>query len=166
MEENMTENRGGGTCRYFKSRAWNLFLVAAILFGYNQVLEKKELEASLEASEEQLAHTKELILQASEAAGSSENGEGEGYQDGSYEGTGQGFGGEIRVKATIEEEKIVQVEIISAPGEDDTYLKTAKKVLDTIKEAQTAEVEAVSGATFSSSGIIEATKDALGKAAK
>lgn len=89
-----------------------------------------------------------------------------GYEDGTYTGSGTGFGGKIKVKVTIKNGKIKKIKIVSASGETSSYLKKAKKLLRTMIKKQTPNVEAVSGATYSSNGIIKAVQNALKKAAK
>lgn len=86
------------------------------------------------------------------------------YTDGTYTGTSAGFGGSITVSVTIQDSKITAIEIVSASGETASYLSRAKRVIDTILETQSTDVDAVSGATYSSNGIINAVKNALIKA--
>ena len=88
-----------------------------------------------------------------------------GYKDGTYEGTGMGFGGEITVSVTVADGKVAEITVLSADGEDPAYYDQALAVLDEIVSAQSADVDTVSGATFSSTGLIDAAADALGKAA-
>lgn len=88
-----------------------------------------------------------------------------GYKDGTYEGTGIGFGGEITVSVTVADGRVTDIAVLSADGEDPAYYDQALAVLDEIVSAQSAEVDTVSGATFSSTGLIDAAADALGKAA-
>ena len=88
-----------------------------------------------------------------------------GYKDGTYEGTGMGFGGEITVSVTVADGKVAEITVLSADGEDPAYYDQALAVLDEIVSAQSTEVDTVSGATFSSTGLIDAAADALGKAA-
>lgn len=87
-----------------------------------------------------------------------------GYADGVYTGTAEGFGGDITVQVTISGGKIVSVEIISAEDETPSYLKQAERVTDRIVAAQSTDVDVVSGATYSSCGIINAAAEALEKA--
>lgn len=89
-----------------------------------------------------------------------------GYKDGTYEGTGIGFGGEITVSVTVADGRVTDITVLSADGEDPAYYNQALAVLDKIVSTQSAEVDTVSGATFSSTGLIDATADALGKAAE
>ena len=89
-----------------------------------------------------------------------------GYQDGTYTGSAQGFGGTITVSVTILEGKITDISVVSAPGETPSYFSSAKSVLSSMLSAQSPNVDTVSGATYSSTGIINAVKSALSQAAK
>lgn len=86
------------------------------------------------------------------------------YKNGTYNGEGQGFGGTITVAVTLEDDTIIDIQVVSAPGEDSAYLSQGEGVISTILSAQSTDVDTVSGATFSSTGIINAVNDALGKA--
>ena len=86
----------------------------------------------------------------------------------------------LTLKVTVRDDKIVavtdvkgdgdssndRVNIVSADGEDGSYLTMAKDIIPKILDAQSAEVDTISGATFSSTGIKNATKQALEKAVK
>ena len=87
------------------------------------------------------------------------------YQDGTYTGTAMGFGGPITVSVTIKNGKITEISVISAPGETDSYFSSALSVLSRIISGQTTNVDAVSGATYSSNGLIGAVRNALAQAA-
>lgn len=89
-----------------------------------------------------------------------------GYQDGVYTGSAQGFGGYITVSVTISDGGISGISIVSAPGETPSYFSSAKGVISSILSAQSPNVDTVSGATYSSTGIINAVKSALSQAAK
>ena len=86
------------------------------------------------------------------------------YKDGTYTGDGQGFGGNIQVQITIADDTLTDIQVVSAEKEDSAYLSQGKAVNDRILEAQSTDVDTVSGATFSSTGILMAVEDALGKA--
>lgn len=88
-----------------------------------------------------------------------------GYKDGTYQGSGTGFGGTITVQVTISGGKIAAVDILSASGETPSYFASAQGVISKIISGQTPNVDAVSGATYSSNGIIQAVQNALSKAA-
>lgn len=86
------------------------------------------------------------------------------YKDGAYTGSAQGFGGAITVQVTLANDEITDIQVTSAPGEDSAYLSQGESVISSIISAQSTDVDTVSGATFSSTGIINAVVDALGKA--
>lgn len=86
------------------------------------------------------------------------------YKDGTYTGSAQGFGGAITVQVTLASDEITDIQVTSAPGEDSAYLSQGEGVISSIISAQSTDVDTVSGATFSSTGIINAVVDALGKA--
>lgn len=94
----------------------------------------------------------------------SEESEDLAYKNGTYTGDGQGFGGNIQVQVTLENDTITDIQVVSAPGEDSAYLSQGQGVISTILAAQSTDVDTISGATFSSTGIINAVNDALGKA--
>ena len=85
------------------------------------------------------------------------------YKDGTYYGTGKGFAGTIKVKVNIAGGKIASISIVSTK-DGDSYVKSASSLLDTIVEKQSTNVDTVSGATFSSRGIIAAVRSALSQA--
>ena len=86
------------------------------------------------------------------------------YKDGTYYGTGKGFAGTMKVKVDISGGKIASISIVSTKV-GDSYVKIASSLLDTIVEKQSTNVDTVSGATFSSRGIIAAVRSALSQAA-
>lgn len=81
-------------------------------------------------------------------------------EDGVYRGTGVGYGGEVVVDVTIADKTITQIDIVSE-SDDDAFFNRAKGVIDSIISSQSLEVDVVSGATYSSRGIINAVKNAL-----
>ena len=86
------------------------------------------------------------------------------YKNGTYEGSGTGYGGTITVQVTLQDDTITDVSVTSAPGEDSAYLAQGENVISSIISEQSTDVDTVSGATFSSTGILEAVNDALTKA--
>lgn len=86
------------------------------------------------------------------------------WKDGTYTGKAQGFGGLVKVKVTVKNGKIKKIQIVSASGETGSYFAKAKALIPAIVKKQTTNVDAVSGATYSSNGIIRAVRNALGKA--
>jgi len=86
------------------------------------------------------------------------------WKDGTYTGSGTGFGGVITVRITIENSKIKAIQLLSCQGETPSYLKQAKGVISRMIAAQSPDVDMVSGATYSSNGIRSAVIQALNKA--
>ena len=92
--------------------------------------------------------------------------DGSSFRDGVYTGTGTGFNGKITVSVTVSGGRITKITIIKNEGDDKPYLdKASKGVIRRIISTQNTKVDAVSGATYSSNGIIEAVEKALKKAA-
>ena len=88
------------------------------------------------------------------------------YKDGTYTGSAAGFRGNITVSVTISGGKIASISVVSAPGNDEPYLSKAKTLIAKVLAKQSPNgVDTVSGATYSSNGILNAIKNALIKAA-
>ena len=157
-------------------RFLNVAVIAAVLIGYNTVLDKRDKEdqiARLSAELETTPASRKENLQAAAAASNtadtaaSEAAEAEGqYVDGTYDGEADGFGGTIAVEVTVEGGQITDLAITSADGEDSAYLSNAEAIIPKIIEAQSADVDTISGATFSSTGIRNAAQEAIEKAEK
>ena len=177
----------------FIMRILCLVLILAAVTGYNSMQEKDtqtqesqqitELTKRVEKLEEQ---QKEMLSALEEAAKNQEAAQSEAkdksketdsaeseegsddsenvYKDGTYTGSAQGFGGAITVQVTLVNDEITDIQVTGAPGEDSAYLSQAEGVISSIISAQSTDVDTVSGATFSSTGIINAVVDALGKA--
>ena len=75
-----------------------------------------------------------------------------------------GRSGQIVVSVTIKNGSIDDIQIKEAKNEDSAYFNNAKKIIDTMKQKQTADVDVASGATYSSKGIIAAVRNALKEA--
>ena len=133
----------------FWIRLVSLFIVVSSLWGYNMTIDKREQENK---------NTQHI-------AAETESTDSQGaYKDGTYTGSAEGFGGNVDVKVTIEAGKISSVDITAAEKEDGAYLAMAEDIIPSIISAQSADVDTVSGATFSSTAIRNATKQALEKA--
>ena len=85
------------------------------------------------------------------------------YRDGTYSGSAKGYEGTITVSVTISGDKITDISIVSYE-DDDEYMDPARAVVSAILSAQSPNVSAVSGATYSSMGIMNAVNAALKKA--
>ena len=85
-------------------------------------------------------------------------------KNGTFSGSARGYGGTISVKVTVYGGKIKGITIVSHSGETPAFFDKAKAVVAKILEAQSVDVDTVSGATYSSNGILNAVADALSKA--
>ncbi|KIR03199.1 hypothetical protein P261_02014 [Lachnospiraceae bacterium TWA4] len=82
------------------------------------------------------------------------------YADGTYNGSAKGFIGDIEVAVTIKDQTITKVDILSTV-DTPSYFEMAKPLADQVVEKQSTEIDTVSGATFSSKGILNAVDKAL-----
>ena len=139
--------------REFWVRLVSMLAIVGILLGYNSVLDAR-------AKEEEIARL------SGNGQSDSENGGSTNYKDGTYTGEADGFGGTIQVEVKIEKSKIAEINVISAEKEDGAYLSMAKDIIPEIIDAQSADIDTISGATFSSTGIKNASEQALEKAVK
>mgnify|MGYP002225469951 CR=1 FL=1 len=126
-------------------------------------LQKESLEAAAKTTQNAAA-SEEAASDAS--AADTDDTTASPYLDGTYEGEAEGFGGMITVQVTVKNGQMTDLSILSADGEDSAYLSNAKDIIPKILEAQSADVDTISGATFSSTGIKNATAEALEKAEK
>lgn len=147
----------------FLIRTVNLLAILAVLAMYQQTA---AVRAAVDQRQQEIAEVEAYnasILQAEQEEAEQEA-EG-GLRDGTYEGSGLGFGDTITVSVTIQDGRMTDISVVSAPGEDRPYYKQALTMLDKMLSAQSPEVDLVSGATLTCEGIQEAVADALGKAA-
>lgn len=86
--------------------------------------------------------------------------------DGTYRGKARGYGGDVVVAVTVKNGYIVKLEDVSHAHEDKEWWDLAKALFEAIPEKQSTDVDTVSSATYSSTGIIDATKKALNSAQK
>lgn len=141
-------------------------LMVTVLTGYKTPQAKK-----YEASEtEDISQIKEALAKESTAAmaeTTKKNTTKKGkkgaidVKDGTYKGSANGYGGKVTVNVTVSKKTMTVIDIVSAPGETDSFFNRAKGVIDEMLTAQSTDVDVVSGATYSSNGIIGAVKNAL-----
>lgn len=135
----------------------SLILITASLIGYNNVLNNRK-------QTEKIADLEFQLKQKLEYTNNNNSENVSEYTDGTYEGEADGFGGSIKVEVEIKDGAINKIDILSAENEDGVYLDMAKSIIDDILSNQSSDVDTVSGATFSSTGIKNAVIEALGKA--
>lgn len=86
-----------------------------------------------------------------------------GIKDGTYIGTSKGHGGDIKVKVTVKNSKIQNIEVMSH-SETPNYYAKGRNIISSIIKENAVHVDTISGATFTSNGIKNAVIDALRKA--
>jgi DMSO/TMAO reductase YedYZ heme-binding membrane subunit/uncharacterized protein with FMN-binding domain len=86
------------------------------------------------------------------------------FKNGTFEGTGEGYEGKVHVSITIENDVITDFKA-SSDDDPDFFDDAKSKVIPQIKSSLSADgIDACSGATYSSNGIIEAARKALEQA--
>ena len=147
--ENMQSNYD--KLRFFVVKALNLALVVALLAFFNTWATKAQ------------AHDEEVADQiaAAERAAS----RGPYATDGTFEGSARGYGGMVTMRVVVKDGYIDDVSIVDASSEDQAWLDMAVVLPKRIVEAQTTDIDVVSGATYTSVGILNGATEALRKAA-
>lgn len=80
---------------------------------------------------------------------------------GTLQGSAQGYGGEVTVTVTVDGDDIVSVEAVGEKETQGVGSKAIEELPDKIEEADSTDVEGVSGATVTSNAIKEAVDKAL-----
>lgn len=83
------------------------------------------------------------------------------FNDGVYEGTGQGYRDEITVQVTVSNGNISSITIESHKDDEEFFDKAKNTIINEILSTQSTDVQTVSGATMTSNGIIDAVANAL-----
>lgn len=149
----------------FIIRAVNLLLILGILWQYqNTALVRAQAVAQRQQEIREVEDWNASVLKAQQAEQEAE--EESGLKDGTYEGSAYGFGDLITVSVTLKGGKMTDISVLSHDGEDKPYYNQAVSVLAEMLDAQSTEVDTVSGATLTADGLIDAVADALGKAGK
>ena len=82
-------------------------------------------------------------------------------KDGIYEGVAPGFKSDVKVKVSVEAGRIAEVKVVSIGDTPEVYPDAMQQVPQRIVDKQHWQVDAVSGATLSSKGIMEAVRAAI-----
>lgn len=137
--------------------------VAGSLYGYKVPV--YEMNASVEETQEQRDEVPVVKTSTEDAEDETAEDEEQAkgsfdLEDGVYQGTGIGYRGDITVAVKIKDKQIASIEILSA-SDDEPFFGRAKGLIDQMIKKQSTKVDTVSGATYSSKGIISAVKNAL-----
>lgn len=81
-----------------------------------------------------------------------------------YDGTGEGMHGDVKVQVALEDGKIKDVKVVEQSEIEEIAGPAIERMPQRIVDAQSINVDTVTGATVTSTAILEATKDALTKA--
>lgn len=86
------------------------------------------------------------------------------YRNGTYSGSAYGYDGDVFVEITLENDVIVSVSAWTEESDDSYFDKAQGAVISAILSSQSTDVDAVSGATYSSEAIMAAMQKALDSA--
>lgn len=165
----------------FWFKLFNFLLCVCVIVGYNFFVDInakdntiKELNTKVSSLEKQVEYDDSYIEDIKTKINKNNGKESKveettissKYKDGTYDGEAKGFGGNIRVSLTVKNDIITEINVVSADKEDSSYLASAKNIINTMIDKQSTDVDTVSGATFSSTGIKNAATIALSKALK
>ena len=87
-----------------------------------------------------------------------------GYTPGTYEGIGSGYRGPIHVRVQTSASGIEDIAIIKHQESNFPGLAAMEELLEKVLETGETDVDAISGATYSSRGFLQAVENALEKA--
>ncbi|MCY6354896.1 4Fe-4S binding protein [Clostridium sp. ZS2-4] len=150
-----------------KIKPMTYVLIGLILF-LSIYSSKYILEKTLAVSDMQLQTKQELQIKVSakEENDYKSTDKEKIYKDGVYTGVSVGKRPEITVKVTIERDKIMSIEIVSHKESMEYCQRPFKVIPKEIISSQSVEVDAVSGATNTSTRLIKAVENAVEKAKK
>ena len=135
--------------RFFGVKALNLALVVALFVFFSTWAAKAQ------------AHDEAVAQQITEAERAASR--GPYATDGVFEGSARGYGGMVTMRVVIAGGYIETVEIVDASSEDQAWLDMTVGLPKRIVEAQSTDVDIVSGATYTSVGMLNGTTEALKK---
>ena len=87
------------------------------------------------------------------------------YKEGIYYGTAEGYSGDVSVAVVIQEHTLKAI-LVTDNSDDEAFFNRAMDVVKNVMKKQNTDVDTVSGATYSSKGLLNAIKNALKQAEK
>lgn len=135
--------------KYSLVKAANLLLVVALLAQFG--IWASEANAHDEAVAAQIVEAERMANRGPYAT------------DGVFTGSAQGFGGPVEMQVSIENGYIEEVVILDASLEDAPWLEMCLDLPALIERNQSTDLDVVSGATYTSSGILNGATEALRK---
>jgi uncharacterized protein with FMN-binding domain len=130
------------------------------------VAENEAAISEIEAYNREIQQENEALLLVDDEITAQAESETGPYVSGIYQGEGTGYGGSICVTITVTNGYIESVEVTDHSGEDPAYYNLAESIVSEMIDRQTSQVDAATGATFSSRGLMEAVSAALEQAVK
>ena len=91
----------------------------------------------------------------------SETGSAAIFTPGTYEGTGKGYGGDIKVSVTVDETSITDIEVVEQTETEGVGGAALPILVDKVLSAQSVNIDGVSGATYTSDGFLTAVREAI-----
>ena len=104
-----------------------------------------------------------LMLVIGLLAGCGQSAEEAIYKAGTYEGVGEGHSGTMVLNVTVTETDIESIEITEF-GDSEFAVDPANTIIENVIEANSSDVDGISGASYTSAGMLAAVNDALSKA--
>ena len=135
--------------KFFGAKAFNLAVIVVALVVFTTWAAKAN------------AHDEMVEQQIAEAERAASR--GPYVTDGTFEGAAQGYGGLVKMRVVIDNGYIDAVEIVDASLEDEAWLDMCVGLPSQIVKAQSTSIDVVSGATYTSAGILNGTTEALQK---
>lgn len=153
--------------KYIAGAALTLFGVG-VLSGCQQTVEKAEEVATANNTEttsnQSTESTQKAVAPTTAPTNPTPVVQSGSYKDGTYTGVANGYRPNLNVQVVVSDGKITSVEV-TENNETPNFLSRANlTVTSEIVAKQTTQVTAVSGATRSSNGIMNATANALANA--
>jgi fumarate reductase flavoprotein subunit len=87
------------------------------------------------------------------------------YVPGVYEGMGEGYFGPVIVEVEVGSDAIIQVDVLQYSDTPGIGTQAFEELAGAVVDANSSDVDIVSGASYSSRGFLDAVEDALQKAA-
>lgn len=127
---------------------------------------KKTEEEKQEEKHEEQEHNDEPAQEQHEEAPAAEPQPAYKYRNGEYEAEAEGYAGKVHVKLSIENDVITSISAWADEDDPEYFGDAMNTVIPQIGAKVSADgIDACSGATYSSNGIIEAARKALEQAA-
>ena len=83
------------------------------------------------------------------------------FTPGSYEGTGKGYAGDIKVSVTVDQNSITGIEVLEQNETEGVGGAALPTLVDRVLDTQSLAIDAVAGATYTSQGFLEAVTQAI-----